>query len=202
MNKLQLTLALCALSGLLATSAQAEDWQLAKDEAGIKVYLSTMAGSQYKAYRAVTTINADISHLLAMQEDVKASCAWIFECQEQKMLKAAGAENWIYARFSAPWPVTARDSVLHVSNSVAADGTVTRKLQALPDYLPKEKDFVRVSRVDGFWTLQPKAAGKVEVVYQVHMEPGGSVPSWLANSFVVDAPFNTLQAFRQTAEKR
>ncbi|MDP3845953.1 MAG: START domain-containing protein [Pseudomonas sp.] len=198
MNKLQLTLALC---GLIATGVQAEDWQLAKDEAGIKVYLSSMPGSQYKAYRAVTSVNADIQKLLALQADVKGSCTWIFECQEQTMLKATGAENWLYARFSAPWPVTARDSVLHVTTTVAADGTVTRLLQALPEYLPKDKDYVRVTRVDGFWTLQPKAAGKVEVVYQAHMEPGGSVPSWLANSFVVDAPFNTLQAFRQAAEK-
>lgn len=198
MSKLQLTLALC---GLIATAVQAEDWQLAKDEAGIKVYLSSVSGSQYKAYRAVTTVNASIEKLLALQADVKGSCAWIYECQQQSMLKTVGAESWLYARFSAPWPVEARDSVLHVATTTAADGTVTRLLHALPEYLPEEKDFVRVTRVDGFWTLQPKAAGKVEVVYQAHMEPGGSVPSWLANSFVVDAPFDTLQAFRQAAEK-
>lgn len=198
MNKLQLTLALC---GVIATGVQAEGWQLAKDEAGIKVYLSSVPNSQYKAYRAVTTVNADMSKLLALQADVKGSCAWIFECQEQKMLKTTGAESWLYARFAAPWPVTARDSVLHVTTTVAADGTVTRLLQAVPEFLPKDKDYVRVSRVDGFWTLQPKSADSVEVVYQAHMEPGGSVPSWLANSFVVDAPFNTLQSFRQAAEK-
>lgn len=200
MNKLQLTLALCGLS-VLSVKAQAENWQLAKDEAGIKVYLSDIPGSQYKAYRAVTTVNADIKQLLALQADVKGSCKWIFECQEQSVLKTAGEQSWLYARFSAPWPVTARDSVLHVTSSTAPDGTVTRVLQALPDFMPKEQGFVRVSQVEGFWTLQPKPAGGVEVVYQAHMEPGGSVPSWLANSFVIDAPFNTLQAFRQTAEQ-
>ena len=200
MNKLQLTLALCGL-GILSVKAQAENWQLAKDEAGIKVYLSDIPGSQYKAYRAITTVKADMKQLLALQADVAGSCKWIFECQEQSVLKIDDGQSWLYARFSAPWPVTARDSVLHVTSSTAADGTVTRALQALPDFVPKEPDFVRVSRVDGFWTLQPKSAGSVEVVYQAHMEPGGSVPSWLANSFVIDAPFNTLQAFRQAAEK-
>jgi hypothetical protein len=200
MNKLQLALTLCGLS-VLSCSAQAENWQLAKDEAGIKVYLSDIPGSKYKAYRAVTTVNASIKQLLALQADVKGSCKWIFECQEQSLLKTEGGQSWLYARFAAPWPVSARDSVLHVTTSAAADGTVTRLLQALPDFLPKEQDFVRVSRVDGFWSLQPKSEDSVEVVYQAHMEPGGSVPSWLANSFVIDAPFNTLQAFRQAAEK-
>ncbi|MEG6650646.1 hypothetical protein V2A87_51920, partial [Pseudomonas aeruginosa] len=30
----------------------------------------------------------------------------------------------------------------------------------------------------------------------------GSIPSWLANSFVVDAPLNTLKGLRSAAEKR
>ena len=37
--------------------------------------------------------------------------------------------------------------------------------------------------------------------YQVHTEPGGSIPSMVANKFVVDAPFNTLKALKARAEK-
>ena len=40
------------------------------------------------------------------------------------------------------------------------------------------------------------------MTYEVHTEPGGSVPSWLANSFVVDAPLQTLQGLRAKVEKR
>jgi len=71
----------------------------------------------------------------------------------------------------------------------------------VPTYLPEEKGYVRVAQVDGFWTLVHKADGMTEVTYQVHTEPGGSVPSWLANKFVVDAPFNTLKALKEHAEK-
>lgn len=95
-----------------------------------------------------------------------------------------------------------RDSVLKVSTRRGADGSVTRILRGVADYLPEQKGFVRVSKVDGLWSLTPKAVGEIEVVYQVHGEPGGSVPSWLANSFVVDAPFNTLKALRKQVENR
>ena len=57
-----------------------------------------------------------------------------------------------------------------------------------------------MSKVEGFWSLTPRE-GEIEVIYEVHSEPGGSVPAWLANSFVVDAPFNTLQGLRQLAEQ-
>ncbi|MEQ7922306.1 START domain-containing protein [Xanthomonas sp. WHRI 1810A] len=185
----------------VATAAHADDWQVAKDEAGIKVSLSEVAGSKYKAYRGETTIKADISKLRALQEDVAGACAWIHECKSQKILKHEGDKVWTYSQFNTPWPVTPRDSVLQVTTVNGADGSVTRNLEGQPKYIPEEPGFVRVSQVEGFWKFVPKGAGVTEVTYQVHTEPGGSVPSWLANKFVVDAPFNTLKALKERAEK-
>ncbi len=191
---------ICGLTALLASVAQAEDWQVAKDQDGIKVSLSEVAGSKYKAYRGVTTIKASMAKVRGLQEDVAGACAWIHECKSQKVLKHEGDQSWTYTQFNTPWPVTARDSVLHITTSEAADGSVTRTLEGVPSYIPEEKGFVRVAQVEGFWKLVPKG-DLIEVTYQVHTEPGGSVPSWLANKFVVDAPFNTLQALKQRAEK-
>lgn len=72
----------------------------------------------------------------------------------------------------------------------------------MPEYLPEVDGYVRVSRIDGFWEFAPKEGGEVEVTYQVHTEPGGNVPSWLANKFVVEAPYNTLRQLRSLAEDR
>ena len=191
---------ICGLTALLASVAQAEDWKVAKDQDGIKVSLSEVAGSKYKAYRGVTTIKASMAKVRGLQEDVAGACAWIHECKAQKVLKHEGDQSWTYTQFNTPWPVTARDSVLHITTSEAADGSVTRTLEGVPNYIPEEKGFVRVAQVEGFWKLVPKG-DLIEVTYQVHTEPGGSVPSWLANKFVVDAPFNTLQALKQRAEK-
>ena len=56
-------------------------------------------------------------------------------------------------------------------------------------------------QVEGRWTMTPKADGMVEVVYEAHTDPGGSVPSWLSNKFVVEAPFNTLKGMREKAQQ-
>lgn len=191
----------CGLSVLLAGVAHAEDWKVAKDEDGIKVSLSEVPGSQYKAYQGVTLINAPVAKIRALQEDVAGACAWIHECKTQKLLKHEGDKSWTYTQFNTPWPVTPRDSVLLVTSNTAPDGTLTRTLEGQPTYLPEEKGFVRVAQVKGFWKLVPKGANQTEVTYQVHTEPGGSVPSWLANKFVVDAPFNTLKALKERAQK-
>ncbi|MFK3970714.1 START domain-containing protein [Pseudomonas sp. NPDC087358] len=186
---------------LVAATAQAEEWKVAKNEDGIKVSLSEIAGSQYKAYQGVTTIKASVAKLRALQEDVAGACSWVHECKSQKVLKHEGDKTWTYTQFNTPWPVTPRDSVLEITTVEGADGSLTRKLEGQPKYIPEEKGFVRVAQVDGFWKLVPKGANETEVTYQVHTEPGGSVPSWLANKFVVDAPFNTLKALTERAEK-
>ncbi|UVJ42483.1 START domain-containing protein [Pseudomonas sp. LS1212] len=200
MRSLHRMAVVCGLTTLLATAAHAEDWQVAKNEAGIKISLNEVPGSKYKAYRGVTLVKASVAKLRALQEDVPGACSWVHECKVQKLLKHEGNQSWTYTRYNTPWPVTPRDSVLHVTTIEGADGSLTRKLEGVPRYIPEEKGFVRVAQVEGFWKFVPKG-DSTEVTYQVHTEPGGSVPSWLANSFVVDAPFNTLKALRERAEK-
>lgn len=201
MDTLHRMAVVCGLTVLLAGVAQAEDWQVAKDEEGIKVSLSDVPGSKYKAYRGVTTINASVARLRALQEDVVGACAWIHECQSQKLLKHEGNKAWTYTRFNTPWPVTPRDSILLITSEEGADGSLTRNIDEQSSYLPEEKGFVRVAEVKGFWKLVPKGPNQTEVTYQVHTDPGGSVPSWLANKFVVDAPFNTLKALKERSQK-
>ena len=201
MGSLKRMAVLCGFTVLFAATAQAEDWQVAKDEDGIKVSLSEIAGSKYKAYRGVTVIKAPIAKIQALQEDAVGACSWIHECKSQKLLKAQGDKSWTYTQFKAPFPVTDRDSILEITTTKAPDGTVTRTLLEVPTYQPEVKGYVRVAQVNGFWKLVPKGDNQTEVTYQVHTEPGGSVPSWLANKFVVDAPFNTLKALKERAEK-
>ncbi|MBM7062142.1 START domain-containing protein [Pseudomonas sp. UL073] len=201
MNMMQRMALACGMSLLLAGAVQAEDWQLAKDEQGIKVYLSSVPGSKYKAYRGVVDIKADVQAINALQEDVQGSCAWIHACAEMRLLKGNGDEAWTYSKIEMPWPVTGRDLVLHVKTDKAADGSIVRHLQAEPKLVPEENGQIRVPKLVGEWKMTPKGPGVTEVVYQVQTEPGGSIPSWLANSFVVDAPFNTLHDLREKAEK-
>ncbi|MDR6961666.1 hypothetical protein J2W43_005680 [Pseudomonas brassicacearum] len=202
MGSLHRMAVLCGMTVLLASAAaQAEDWQVVKEQDGIKVSLSEVAGSKYKAYQGVTVMKTTMPKLRALQEDVSGACAWIHECKSQKLLKHEGDKSWTYTQFNTPWPVKSRDSVLEVTTVEGTDGSLTRNLKGVPKYLPEEPDYVRVTQVEGFWKFVPKGAGQVEVTYQVHTDPGGSVPSWLANKFVVDAPFNTLKALKERAEK-
>lgn len=77
-------------------------------------------------------------------------------------------------------------------------------MEAVPDYMPLREGKVRIPKAEGQWKLVPNADG-VNVTYQMHASPGGSIPNWLANQMVVDTPYGTLKASRsylQDARRR
>lgn len=180
--------------------AQAEDWKLAKEEDGVRVYLSQVPGSRYKSFRGVTLVKADVSTLGRLQENLRVSCAWLYACAQMRLLKYTDAAIWVYLDTKLPWPAAPRDLVLQVITEETPDGGMIRRLQAAPDYIPPVKGRIRVPVLSGTWQMIPKGPKLTEVTYQMRAEPGGSVPSWLANQFVVDAPLATLRTLKVVAE--
>lgn len=198
---LRLKPVLCVVTLLMPCAVVAEqDWRLVKDEEGIQVYLKDVPGSSYQAYRGVAQIHANLDRLLALQDDPVQACQWIYECRQQKMLKQDQDRAWTYTQVNTPWPVQARDTVLQIDTRRLGQGEVVREISAAPSFLPKNSEYVRVPQANGYWKFTAKGAQLVEVVYELHAEPGGHVPAWLANRFVVESPFQSLQQLRRLAQ--
>ncbi len=193
------------LSVLLFTStlifsglAQADfDWQLKKEDSkqNIKIYLSEVEGSNLKAFKSVTEIKAPLSNFVAMLDKVELHTKWMHNCIEAKTLQPINRmERVSYNVTKTPWPVKNREVVVYTK--IAQDPAtlaITIDIAAKPDQFPMETKNVRMPKLDGFWKFTPKDNGVVEVVYQVHADPGGSIPAWLANAIVVETPLETLK---------
>ncbi|WP_152220223.1 START domain-containing protein [Pseudomonas sp. SCB32] len=199
MKRLSLLIALLLAIPVIAR-AQAENWQLAKEENGIRVYLSDVPDSHYKSFRGVALVKADVATLGHLQENLRVSCAWLYACAQMRLLKYSDEAIWVYLDTKLPWPAEPRDLVLKVSTEETPDGGMIRRLQAAPDYIPPVKGRIRVPILSGTWQMVPKGPKLTEVTYEMRGDPGGSVPSWLANQFVVDAPFESLRMLKVVAE--
>ncbi len=200
MYKLLLAGIFVLISGI---TTAASEWELKKDENGVKVYIRTVEGSSFKEYKGETVIhNVTIKDVLNVIFDVKHYDKLFPDVSGQKLLKQDGEyHNIHYVIIHTPWPVSNRDNVTELNATLSDDGkSATVTIVSLPDYLPPEKGLVRVQG-KGTWTLKETADGNVSVVYQYHGNPGGSIPAWLANSFVVSHPFETLENLHKRLEK-
>ena len=171
------------------------DWNLKKDKDGIKIYTRSIEGSSFDEFRGITTIeNSSLEEVLSVIFDVKNYESLFPDCMNPKVLKQDGKYYDIhYIQVKAPWPVKNRDTVYEQKAVVDENGKhAFVSLKPLPDVIAEDKDFVRIREGSGFWELDEDEGNNVKVTYQFHGEPGGDIPAWLANSFVVTQPFQTL----------
>ncbi|MDH3976841.1 MAG: START domain-containing protein, partial [Deltaproteobacteria bacterium] len=128
---------------------------------------------------------------------------WIHTCREGRLLKRVNPqESYTYTINEAPWPVSDRDAiVLNTINQESPKGPVRINILGVPDYIPEKKGLVRVKMIKGHWLFTPLEEGMTEVVYQVHNDPGGNLPSWLVNSVVVSQPYHTMVNMRKMVDK-
>ncbi|MGB1543115.1 MAG: START domain-containing protein, partial [Spongiibacter marinus] len=67
--------------------------------------------------------------------------------------------------------------------------------------VPKAKGVKRVTALRGYFELTPQEDGTTNVVFQLHLDPAGGLPSGLVNSLIVDNPFETLKQLRVVVQQ-
>lgn len=193
-----LILCLIFLSGSVKANG---NWVLEKDKNGIKCFTREVEGSAFKEYKAETTIESTYSGLLALFDDLKNYPAWLDTCIKGEVLKRKSAlEYYSYTVSDPPWPISNREAV--VLNSTVQDpktGYITVKFKSVKG-MKRDPDLIRVDLIDGYWKLIKKG-NRVKVIYKVHCEPGGSIPSGLVNAFIVTQPYNTLLNLKKEVQQ-
>ncbi len=184
------------LTALLTFILPAE-WVLQKNESGIQVYTKIVEGERLKAFRAVATFSASPEEVLAIVMDADQASAWQDRVTEGKLIKKINETSYIsYCLIDVPWPLDDRDIVIRVDVTRQGDNIICTMTNA-PDAYPRKASVVRMPRYEGKWVLEKLPNGGTRATSEGLSSPGGSIPDWLANSEVVDSPFNTMQNLRK-----
>lgn len=184
---------------IIFTSADSE-WDLKKSKSGIEIYTRDIEGSSFKEFKGITVIqNVTLEQVLKVLMDVKNYESLFPDCMNPQILEQIDQWNMIqYIQTKGPLTVKDRDSIFEQKVEIDKNGKHAHVyLTPLPDYIAENKDMVRIRKGSGFWDIESDNKGNVKVIYQFHSDPGGDVPSWIANSFVVNHPFKTLENLKE-----
>jgi hypothetical protein len=184
----------------LSASAQ-ENWNLVKEEAGIKVYTKTESGSKYKSFKTEMQVNCKILEIVEALKNVNNTIKWGTNSKEVKLLKSEENDQYYYIETSIPWPFNNRDMVYHLHYTEINNEQVKVTVTGIPEYTQPREGIVRMVKADGYWLLDPIDTCKTVITYQMHVEPGGSVPAWLANLSIVNIPLSLFMEFRNMVQK-
>lgn len=187
---------------LVTHSAAAQgNWNLVKDEAGIKVYTRTESGSKYKAFKAEMQVNCKIENIVEVLKNTASINKWVVNCKGVKLLKTEDNDQYYYIETSLPLPFENRDMVYHFQYIETNSRQVRVIVAGIPEYIQPEEGIVRMVKADGYWLLTLVDTNKTAVTYQMHVEPGGLIPAWLANPFIKNVPFSTFKELRNIVQE-
>ena len=187
---------------LFSNIANADNWQLTKENDGISVYTRTTPGSAFKAFKGVVSIPARLTSIVATIDDTSIYTQLFHNTKSAKELKQVNEnESYKYMVTALPWPVQSRDSIVHsVLKQDRKTKTIQITMNGAPKYIPSKKGLVRIQKMSGRWLLVPEK-NSVKVVYEMNVDPGGNIPTWLVNNMSVDLPFITLKNLSRLVKK-
>jgi hypothetical protein len=187
---------------LLPALGQSE-WTLRAEKDGIKVYSILMPDSKIKAIKVIGDFNAAPGQVVALLMDVNTSPQWVYHLKSSWIIKQVSpGELYYYAEVNLPWPAANRDFVAHLTVIQNPDTkAVTIDGPAVPGFVPIKKGVVRIDNSVGKWIITPLEEGWIQVEYSIHVDPGGSLPSWLVNMFATEAPMRIFKNMRVQLQK-
>lgn len=182
---------------LVASTAHALDfenlnWKKELQKDNLVVYLAEAPNSDIKAFKATSIYDTSIDQLVSAITDMDHFTEWSEGAVRSDVIKTEGNSQWCYYVNKFPWPYKNRDGVVIQTVIKESEDKVTIHLSTDRDIEEPREDMVRITELLGNWNMKKLAANKTEVTYEVHMEPTGTLPSWVVNMMLSAAPKNTL----------
>ncbi|MDB6147357.1 MAG: polyketide cyclase / dehydrase family protein [Spartobacteria bacterium] len=168
-----------------APSADADNWRLASQSGGIKLYSRIHTGSSLKEFKAVGVIEAPTRAVHNVLNDVENYPKFMPFTAECRIIKRSGESIYAYQRIS-PKIVGDRDYTICIQEkSWPGDGGTVYSKRWTPanEFGPPEtKGVLRVKLTEGSWLLEPEGAGKTRATYSLYTDTGGRLPAFIANA--------------------
>jgi hypothetical protein len=178
------------------------DWTLKREKDGIDIYSRPSSCSKVNDIRVDMDLTGTVEQLAAILRDINGYSGWVYSTRTATMIKKVSENEVIYyAEVGTPWPAANRDYYADLKITLnPANHSMNVVSVGMKDYQPEKKDFVRVPMSRGAWTVTTQSARKIHLQYILQIDPGGSIPAWILNSFVAKAPLETFSNLKKKME--
>ena len=198
---LKVTVTIIAALCLEQSIAQVTEWELEKDRDGIEVYTRDVIGSDIQEFKAITYTSLSMSFLENLIEDADKYNSWQENVTTSKLVMQINpTDMYVHYTTALPWPISDRDVTLISKKTISKNGTVTYSMEAKPEYFPEQENFIRIKIATGVWQFTPVGENKIKILFQFFGDPGGSLPDWIMNLFLVRGPYGTLENMKAMEE--
>ncbi len=184
---------------VLPLVATASEWQLGKEEDGIRVYSREANGGGVEV-KAETTIDAPLISVMGLILDYDAATRWRTSMlKSMKVKDRPNDHTWILqVHAEPPWPLPANDSVIEAVLEAEPDKVIYHYRERADLQPPGTKSVM--GSMDGQWILQPAGNNRTSVTNVMMIKPNIPVPDWLIKRMVYSTPHEQLVKMGQVVK--
>lgn len=174
-----------------------EGWKKSLDKDDIVIYTRRAESSKLDEILAITKMEGSLEDFRRIITDIEIIPDWVPDCKSAEIIESANENDIIYRMvLKVPFPFSNRQNIQQLKLSEAEDEL---KVQVVfrPDKVTADDDIVLMEEGSGEWLIQKVSDKEISIRFQYFADPGGEIPDWLVNSFIVKSPFHSLQRLRK-----
>ena len=182
-----------------ATSQGQAGWKLKREKNGISIYVREQADSPLKEYKARAVIAHPIRQVSEFLSDLERHPEWVFRCTDLTIIEDQGVRKTKYhTTYDIPWPMEDRALTVEAVITHHAGG---KKFESLSEDIildfPVKKGVIRMPGYREWVILEDIDSMNTLFIAEGFADPGGTVPAWLVNMFLVDGIYDSVMKTRE-----
>jgi len=186
------------MSTVHVCNAESSQWQLVKEEQGIKVYSYDSAESEIIKAKSIVQINSSITAVEKIINDIEYRHKWIPYLEKSLLIERKSETETIeYSLFLAPWPATDRDFVYSLEQITDLSQSKVYRMKSVNSKLMREtKSSIRAELYESVYTITAIENDVTQVELTFHADLKGWIPNWISNIIQKSVPYKTLYNLR------
>ena len=180
-------------------------WEFILSNQGILIQRKKVGNESIFALKATGTLNTSIEQIISTFRETKNAHKWAPDLRSRTLLKnISEIEAVVYDIHKMPWPCQDRDLVIHNKiELIKSRKQIALISTSIENYSkdPGSKGRVRAELHYSFIGLTPITKTKTKVEFFIHVDPKGSIPSWVINLIIKTRPLGFLKAIEKRANQ-
>ena len=172
-------------------------WELRLDKDDIAVYTRQLETSRFNEFKAETKTHGSIEKFKEIITDIKNYPDWVPDCKSANIVESPNENNIIYhLKLKVPFPFANRDITQQIILNETEDKLEVEIINR-PNKVEEDKNYVRMPVGYGKWVIHQVSEDEIDIQFQYMADPGGNIPAWLVNTFVVKNPHLSMKNIRK-----
>lgn len=178
-------------------------WQLEYSKNGINAYTRKVDHSKYVEYKIDITTKGNINNAVNILTDIDQYGTLYPYLKSYEILSDKNNKEAfdILLNIKTPFPVRNRIGVYHNKVDRVSDTEVVISISQKSDMIPIETKAVKIVDCYGSWQLKQIDSESLHITHQFFADPGGSIPAWIINEFVLRHPVKTVRTLANILEQ-